>query len=143
MRWNADILVAGMGLAYVSWYGHLDIARLLIEHNAGVDIRDEKHQTPLTYASWNGPLDIARLLIKHDAEVDSQDENHLTPLAYASWNGHLDIARLLIKHGAEVDQPGRGSSDSIDLRIMERAPRHLSPLNRTRCRGSTVGRRII
>ncbi|KAH9049834.1 ankyrin repeat-containing domain protein [Lactarius vividus] len=84
--------------------GRPDIVRLLLEHEADVDLpTGEDHLTPLAVASAVGQVEISRLLIQHGADVNSQDLDGWTPLNIASENGHLDVVRLLIDNGADVD----------------------------------------
>jgi ankyrin repeat protein len=54
--------------------GHLDIAKLLIEHNASVDLAEKDGWTALHDALRNGHLGIARLLIEHNASVNLVEE---------------------------------------------------------------------
>jgi ankyrin repeat protein len=65
--------------------GHLDVAKLLIQHGANVDSRNNRQETPLDRVSWHGHLEIARLLIEHGAAVTSQDDGHSST---ASQSGH-------------------------------------------------------
>jgi ankyrin repeat protein len=56
-------------LHLVSENDHLNIARLLIEHRASVDLATNDGETTLHLASENGHHNIARLLIEHSASV--------------------------------------------------------------------------
>jgi len=47
-----------------SFYGHLDLARLLVEHDANPAAQDEDGLTPLHLAPSNYYLDLARFLIE-------------------------------------------------------------------------------
>ena len=82
--------------------GHIDLARLLIEHGANVAAQDKDGTTPLHRASEEGHVDLARLLIEHGADVAAQDKYGTAPLHQASEEGHVDLARLLIEHGADA-----------------------------------------
>ena len=82
--------------------GHLNVARLLIEHGADVAAQSEDGTTPLHRVSFQGHVDLAWLLIEHGADVAAQSKGGSTPLQRASFQGHVDVARLLIKHGADA-----------------------------------------
>ena len=60
--------------------------RLLIDHGAEVNAKDQTKSTPLHLASSVGSIDTVRLLIDHGAEVTAQDVHRMTPLHMAfSW----------------------------------------------------------
>ena len=84
--------------------GRLDIVRLLLEHNADIDLPDTVDgDTPLGWASDMGEMTISRLFLQRGAAVNSRNKLGASPLLGAARNGHLDIARLLIDSGAAAD----------------------------------------
>ena len=92
----------------VSLSGHVDIVRLLLDHNADLELPNEAGETPLYWASTNGKLEIVRLLVERGANVHSRNKNGWTALKRASHRGHLDVVRFLIDSGADVDSPDYG-----------------------------------
>jgi len=98
-------------LHLTSRVGHIDLARLLIEHGADVAAQSKAGTTPLHRASEGGHVDLARLLIEHSADAAAQSKDGTSPLHRASERGHGDLARLLIKHGADAAaQSGDGTT---------------------------------
>lgn len=86
----------------VSTYNSVDIAELLIEYGADVNIRGFKNQTPLFEASRYGSEAIASVLIKHGADVNAKDEDQRTSLHVLScYSG--PVLKLLIDHGAHIN----------------------------------------
>jgi hypothetical protein len=83
--------------------GREAVARLLLEHKAEVDAKDEYGWTVLHRAALNGHEAVARLLLEHKAEVDAKDKDGWTMLHRVALNGHEAVARLLLEHKAEVD----------------------------------------
>jgi ankyrin repeat protein len=81
----------------------IDIVRLLLQHNADIELPNEEGETPLYWAAAIGELDISQLLLESGADVHSRNKNGWTPLRVASHNGCLDLVRLLINSGADVD----------------------------------------
>lgn len=81
-------------LYYVSKYGHLEVAQLLIERGVNVNSHARNGSTALHNASGNGHLDIAKLLIDLVANIDSRNNKQETPLDLTSRWGHLEIARF-------------------------------------------------
>ncbi|TMW69739.1 hypothetical protein Poli38472_001895 [Pythium oligandrum] len=89
-------------LHYASINGHLDVAGLLLGHEAcEVNASTKGGWTALHFASNNGHLDVVRLLLGHEAcEVNASTKGGWTALHFASNNGHLDVVRLLLGHEA-------------------------------------------
>eukprot|EP00919_Chromeraceae_sp_WS-2016_P078253 GHVR01185308.1.p1 GENE.GHVR01185308.1~~GHVR01185308.1.p1 ORF type:complete len:144 (+),score=6.42 GHVR01185308.1:273-704(+) len=90
-------------LILASRKGLTDIARLLIDKGADVNVQDKDEDTPLILATNKGLTDIVRLLIDKGADVNVQAKDEDTPLILASRKGLTDIARFLIDKGAEVN----------------------------------------
>jgi hypothetical protein len=84
-------------------WGHIEIARFLLECSVDVDARDMNRLTPLHLASREGQLEVARFLIDHGADVNAQDMYSSTPFHLALRASQLEVARFLIEHGAYVD----------------------------------------
>ena len=81
----------------------LEMAELLFDHGADVDVRDEHNMTPLHLAARQGQINIAKLLLERGADVNAQAEHGLTPLYLAAYNGHPKTAALLLERGADVN----------------------------------------
>jgi ankyrin repeat protein len=89
--------------------GHLDMARLLLDHGVDPNVQCSDLSSALHLASANNHLDIAELLLKRGASVDALNEKQETPLYQAAKDGQVAIVRLLIDQGANVhdaDQNG-------------------------------------
>ena len=89
-------------LIFVSQHRNTGVARVLLEHGAVVDARDNEDSTPLHVASQHGHANAARLLLEHGADVHALNNNHSTPLHFASESGYAEAARVLLEHGADV-----------------------------------------
>ncbi|KAI0279779.1 ankyrin repeat protein, partial [Russula brevipes] len=75
---------------------HLDIAQLLYQRGADVDVRGFQNRSPLYSASWSGHLEITRWLLNRDANPNFWDDlNHWTPLHIASCSESLEVVRSL------------------------------------------------
>jgi ankyrin repeat protein len=102
-------------LMFASAAGHFEVARLLIENGASVDIEDDTGITALTFAAINGHVSIVRLLIKNGAIINPPNEyDDFTTLGEAAKRGHVDVIRLLIDNGAHVNQAGFGERTALD-----------------------------
>ena len=107
--------------------GKLDIAQVLLEHDADVSAFNDDGIAPLHWASQRGHREAVVLLLKYGADINLQDENGRTslnlasrygqsgaavdpnnndgstPSRSASQNGPLGIVHLLLQGGATVD----------------------------------------
>jgi ankyrin repeat protein len=92
-------------------YGRVNVARLLLEHDADIYAHDNSGRTPLHVAVngvQHGHVNVARLLLEHGADVNALDNGRNTPLLGAVKHGLLErecleVARLLVEHGANID----------------------------------------
>jgi ankyrin repeat protein len=84
--------------------GHVDCARLLLDHGAHVNASAQLtlRWTPVHFASYDGHLSVAQLLLQHGASLHAPDDLGTTPLYLVSESGCLEIVRLLLDHGADV-----------------------------------------
>ena len=89
-------------LHHVAAAGDIEKAKLLIDHGAKIDCRDEEyHSTPLGLAARCGRGEMVKLLLTRGAAMNLfDDEPWATPLAWAERRGQSEIATLLETHGA-------------------------------------------
>ena len=83
--------------------GHLDVARLLLDHGADPN-RVTCSWTPLHNASFAGNSDGIQLLLDHGADVDFKLANSdETPLHLAALAQHVTAVQKLLEYGADVN----------------------------------------
>jgi ankyrin repeat protein len=85
---------------------HLQIAEILHQRGADVNVRDDEGSPPLLPVSCDGLVDVAEWLFDHGADVNSQDNLLDTPLQLASIWGHFMFVRMLLKRKADVNMRG-------------------------------------
>ena len=88
-------------LHLASAYGHVEVARALIEHGADVTTVAVDKWTSLHVASRRGHMDIVRFLVEHGADVMACDTGGKTPLHVATRWGHADLTSFLIEQGTD------------------------------------------
>ena len=96
--------------------GHLVVVRLLLEHGAGVNARNNRYDSALRLASDGGHTDVVRLLLHRGADVNASTGRGTNPLISAAINGNVEIARLLISHEAQMN-PALGTGGETPLHL--------------------------
>ncbi|GJC88106.1 ankyrin repeat and KH domain-containing protein 1 [Colletotrichum liriopes] len=82
--------------------GNQEIARMLLEVGADVNLRGHRGRTPLYGASMNGHLELVRLVLQHEGSLTIENISGLTPLNVASDSGHFEVVKLLLDKGADI-----------------------------------------
>jgi hypothetical protein len=88
----------------------INIAELLLEHGANVDIQGKMGGTALlqvlSLPHWhrsNSGFNTVELLLKHSMNVDAPDDTLRSSPCLPGWEGVLEVAQMLIKHKADVN----------------------------------------
>jgi ankyrin repeat protein len=74
---------------------NLEAARLLLEHGAPANARQQAGWVPIHAAAQNGDLAMAKLLLRHGADPNIANDEGKTPAMVAREKGHAEIASLL------------------------------------------------
>jgi ankyrin repeat protein len=74
---------------------YTDIARMLIDNGANVNVRQQAGATPLHSAAQNGNLELLILLLEHGAETNIRMEGGKLPSDMAREKGFAEIAEIL------------------------------------------------
>ena len=85
-----------------SWRGHVEITRVLLEHGADSEARNEYGYSPLYKATESGHVELVQVLLEYGADANARGYRGCRPLYLASYSGYLAIMRMLLKHGADV-----------------------------------------
>ncbi len=73
----------------------LEAARLLLEHGAPVNARQQGGWVPIHAAAQNGDRAIVELLLRHGADPGLANDDGKTPAMVAREKGHVEIAAIL------------------------------------------------
>jgi ankyrin repeat protein len=97
------------GLHLAVFFGHEEIAGLLIDKGADVDaiaanVSFARNATPLHSAVAADKNALVRLLIGRGARVNATQDGGFTPLHGAAANGNDDIVDALLEAGADVSR---------------------------------------
>jgi len=97
-------------VTYALENGHVDIAKLLVENNVGLDIvyparagASNGEYTPLSAAITLGHFEVAKMLIDRKASLEALAEDNCSPLMLAICHKMLDIVKLLLDNKVELE----------------------------------------
>jgi hypothetical protein len=93
-------------LVYASCFGHEDVAAILIEEGATVDIQDKNRWTPLMWAMTNRHKAIVKLLLDHGASTDVKSSGGRTAFDFVEPNS--EISDYLHESGYTIGNAGMG-----------------------------------
>ncbi|KAH8406965.1 hypothetical protein KR222_001732 [Zaprionus bogoriensis] len=98
--------------------GHSSIVRLLLAHNAQIDVPDIRGSTPLFLASWAGHQEIVKMLLFHNprpANPNAQTIENETPLHSGAQHGHNAVVAILLSFGADPSIRNNSFQTALDL----------------------------
>ena len=128
-------------LHWAAYYGHLEIAEILISRGADLDAEDPDYSTPLYLAAEEGHPKVVEFLISKGAEVNvKSSRSGYTPLHRAAWGpvamrkhlgageagivseaelneNYLGIVGMLLEKGAKVDVLDNDGKTPLDQAI--------------------------
>jgi ankyrin repeat protein len=102
-------------LMQAAWEGNADMAKLLLDKRARINLRNPAGETAIMLAALRGQLPVVQLLYERGAEI-----NHggWTPLHYCAFEGKAEVCRFLVAKQANVDAraPNRATALMIASR---------------------------
>ncbi|KAI0288057.1 hypothetical protein BC826DRAFT_721154, partial [Russula brevipes] len=111
----------GSPLHAAVYMGHLDIARLLLDRGADVNLGNEDGKPPLVTAYDRRNLETMALLLEHGANPDAQYDFCGSISHDAASKGNTEVIELLLQHEADVHIRSIGGSKWTLLHWMSNA----------------------
>uniref|UniRef100_A0A3Q3EKI2 Tetratricopeptide repeat, ankyrin repeat and coiled-coil containing 1 n=1 Tax=Labrus bergylta TaxID=56723 RepID=A0A3Q3EKI2_9LABR len=96
VNYRTEVLNNAPVLCVQCHLGHLEIASLLLEYGASVDVVSENGMSPLCFSAAAGHLSLVMLLCKRGAMVDHVDKSGQCALVHAALRGHPEIIQYLL-----------------------------------------------
>lgn len=94
--------------------GHVEVAKLLLDRGASLDVVDANGRTPLYYACFKGHEAVVESILSHPSishrikevvnYVNGQGNEQITALYIACQQGHDSVAQLLVRWGACLER---------------------------------------
>jgi Ankyrin repeats (3 copies)/Ankyrin repeat len=105
----------GTPLHAASYSGHVDVARLLLDHGAHAN-SSCGGTFPLRRAYDGRHPKVMRLLLEYGADVDIQDDTAFGTLLHdASFDGQTEIVDLLLQYDADVNARGFENQTALHM----------------------------
>eukprot|EP00435_Cladocopium_sp_Y103_P061135 s245_g22.t1 len=101
---------AGSTALVQAFASNMNVAFLLMENGASVDIVDSAGRSALFHAVISGEEAAIEAVIQRGGRVNILDEDSRTPLYQACLMGSLPMAKMLLAADADPNLAGRGSS---------------------------------
>ena len=87
------------------------IARLLIEHGADINAKDDTGTTPI----FNKEIEIAEILLKAGVDINGRNEKGNTLLIRYVYAGYLEGVKFLVARGADINSCNFDRHNAIDI----------------------------
>lgn len=93
---------------------NLELAQLLIDAGANLNIRNKYGETAVMLASYHGQTEMVKQLYIKGAEINHSGWN---PLLYAASGGHSDTIRLLLTGEADINSASDNGSTALMMAV--------------------------
>ena len=106
-----------LGLA--AFFGHVEVARFLLESGAEVNTPSQNSLkvTPLNSAAAGRHYEIAMLLLEKSANPNIRQEGDFVPLHSAAMNGQIEMVKVLLQYGADKDLQNADGKSARDFAL--------------------------
>jgi len=104
-----------LGLA--SYFGRIEIAKLLLGYGANANISSVNSFTvaPIHSSVSANNYEITKLLLDHGADPNANQQNNFTALHSAAHSGNVEIVNLLLKKGADKNAKTDKGQTPMDM----------------------------
>lgn len=89
-------------MIWTSQKGHMAIIQRLVAMGADLQIKDNRHRTPLLWAAGGGHCDVVRFLLKRKADLLASDKDGLSTISWAAA-GPLKNSEKIAEEGCRSE----------------------------------------
>ncbi len=116
----ASLMVGANGESVTPLYvaaknGQLMVARFLLDHGAGTEVKGGFNDTPLIAAATAGHKAMVELLLSKSADVRATDANGRTALHQAAWKGYQSVVETLLAHQSDINAKAKDGETPLYL----------------------------
>lgn len=108
-------------LLLATYYGHMEVAKYLLDSGAEVDAKDSSGNTALMGVCFKGYENIAALLVNAGANVNHVNSMGATSLIYAASFNKIGIAKILLDNGANINTKDARGNTALENAQMQEA----------------------
>ncbi|XP_038141505.1 protein TANC1-like isoform X3 [Cyprinodon tularosa] len=119
VNYRTEVLNNAPVLCVQCHLGHHEIASLLLEFGASVDVVSENGMSPLCFSAAGGHLGLVVLLCKRGAKVNHVDKSGQCALVHAALRGHIEIIQYLLELEWSVE--GQQQDCSLKNKALQQA----------------------
>ena len=125
---KVEALLNGTTQVDVNWWGgttalvtaadfhQVEIARLLLQKDADLNLANEEGLSPLLSAAHSGNVEMVRLLLNAGANPNTSETRHgFSPLTFAAAKGYTEIVKSLLDAGADRSAKVKDGRDAAGL----------------------------
>ncbi|KAM9706424.1 E3 ubiquitin-protein ligase MIB2 isoform 4-T4 [Dama dama] len=92
-------------LQMATYLGQVELVRLLLQAQAGVDLPDDEGNTALHYAALGNQPEAARVLLSSGCGANALNSTRSSALHVAVQRGFLEVVKVLCECGCDVNLP--------------------------------------
>ena len=84
----------------------IEVAKLLLEHNADIEARDIYNRTPVQNAASCDRTEIVKLLLDRKANIEKRDKDNRTLFHHAvksCYKNAVNTTKVLVEHNADIE----------------------------------------
>ncbi|XP_037542078.1 protein TANC1 [Nematolebias whitei] len=119
VNYRTEVLNNAPVLCVQCHLSHHEIASLLLEFGASVDVVSESGMSPLCFSAAAGHLGLVMLLCNKGAKVDHVDKSGQCALVHAALRGHPEIIQYLLE--LEWSAEGQQQDGSLKNKALQQA----------------------
>jgi ankyrin repeat protein len=101
-------------LIFASYFGHDEIAKVLIERGADIDAKDASGNTALMGVCFKGNISMASFFLERGAAINVRNNDGITPLIFSCMYNKIESVKLLLENNADRNLKDQKNKTAMD-----------------------------